>query len=141
MNIHIYHHFVQDMNAPPWAKQILAALELISNKEDIIMVNVSDVQSKADATLANVRAETDVVNAVKLVVDHSNEMIATLKQQLAEAIANGADPAALQTLSDTLDAIQTANTSNTQTVADAVAAGTPAADGGLTVPKPQPDAP
>src|SRR6185295_3491946 len=113
---------------PPWAKTILDQLGQIMKKEDRIMVNVQDIQTKADATLANVKAETDVVNAVKLVVENSNAMIATLKQQLADAIANGADPTALQALSDTLDAIETSNTSNTQTVADAVAAGTPAAN-------------
>lgn len=111
--------------APPWAVELLSKTGLIIEQGKQIMASVADIQTKADDTLANVKAETDVVAAVKLVVDHMNEMIATLKQQLADAVAAGADPAALQTLSDTLDAIQAANTSNTQVVADAVAAGTP----------------
>jgi chromosome segregation ATPase len=108
-------------------RSLQASIAQVLTKEKSIMVSVADIQAKADATLANVRAETDVVNAVKQVVQLNNDMIAALKQQLADAIANGADAAQLQTLSDTLDAIQAANTSNTQVVADAVAAGTPAA--------------
>lgn len=120
--------------APAWAEDILDAitdvisrLGHIERKEDRIMTSVADVQAKADATLAKVQADTDVVNAVKTVVEHSNSLIADLKQQLADAIAAGADPAALQKLSDTLDAIQASETSNAQTVADAVTAGTPVA--------------
>lgn len=119
---------------PAWAVDLLEGLEEIFNRlgrvqqeEQSIMTNVADLQAKASATLTAVTAETDVVNAVKQVVDNSNSQIATLKQQLADAIAAGADPAALQTLSDTLDAIQAAETSNSATVAAAVAAGTPAA--------------
>lgn len=108
-------------------RSLQASIARVITKENTIMVSVSDIQAKADATLANVQAETNVVNAVKLVVDNMNANIATLKQQLADAIAAGADPQQLQALSDTLDAIEAANTSNTQVVADAVAAGTPAA--------------
>lgn len=119
---------------PAWAVDLLEGLEEVFNrlgrvekKENTIMTNVSDVKAKADALLATVTAETDVVTAVKAVVDHSNEQIATLKQQLADAIAAGTDPAALQALSDTIDAIQAAETANGQVVAGAVAAGTPVA--------------
>lgn len=92
------------------------------------MVSVADIQAKAGTVLQQVQAETDVVNAVKIVVDNQNANIAALKQQIADLIAaGGADQAALQQLSDTLDAIQAADTANSQVVADAVAAGTPAA--------------
>jgi hypothetical protein len=83
---------------PAWAIILLENVEEINRrlgrletKERMIMTSVADIQAKANATLDQVKAETDVVNAVKLVVDHSNEMIATLKQQLADAIAAGAD--------------------------------------------------
>jgi len=140
MRVDIHHHVegpiiiqVRSSNdIPTWAIAILDTLEDINSKlgrmerkEDRIMTSVADVQAKANTTLAAVTAEADVVNAVKLVVDHNNDLIATLKQQLADAIAAGADPAALQTLSDTLDAIQAAETSNAAGVAEAVAAGTP----------------
>jgi hypothetical protein len=119
---------------PAWAVDLLDGLEEIfkrlghvQQEEQSIMTNVADLQAKASATLTAVQAETDVVNAVKQVVDNSNSQIATLKQQLADAIAAGVDPAALQTLSDTIDAIQAAETSNAAVVAAAVAAGTPVA--------------
>ena len=89
------------------------------------MVTLAEVQAKASDTLTRVTAETDVVNAVKMVVDHQNADIAGLKQQIADLIAaGGADATALQTLADTLDSIQAAETSNAEIVAAAVAAGT-----------------
>lgn len=119
---------------PTWAVDILEGLEDIANqlgrverKEDRVMSKVSDIQTKADATLATVTAETDVVNAVKAVVDHQNADIATIKQQLADAIAAGGSADELQKLSDTIDAIQAAETSNGAVVAAAVTAGTPVA--------------
>lgn len=106
---------------------IVAMLRQLNLKETNIMTSVADIQAKAAATLAQVTAESSVVNAVKAVVDNSNSQIATLKQQLSDAIAAGVDPAALQTLSDTIDAIQAADTANSGVVSAAVAAGTPAA--------------
>ena len=92
-----------------------------------IMATLAEIQEKAAATLAQVQAETDVVNAVKMVVDNQNSSIAGLKQQIADLIAaGGADATALQTLSDTIDHIQQQDTSNAAVVAAAVAAGTPA---------------
>lgn len=140
MRIDLYVHTVNagvdvrvcPSDVPPWATEMLSVLGYIAEKlgrierkENTIMTSVADVKAKADALLGKVTAETDVVNAVKLVVEHSNDMIATLKQQLADAIAAGADPAQLQALSDTLDAIQAAQSSNADTVAAAVAEGTP----------------
>jgi hypothetical protein len=117
--------------APTWAEDILdgiadviTRLGRVERKENNLMTSVADIQAKADTTLANITAETDQVRAVKLVVEHSNELIASLKQQLADAIAAGVDPAAVQKLSDTIDAIQASQMSNAQVVADAVAEGT-----------------
>jgi hypothetical protein len=84
---------------PAWAVDLLDGLEEIfkrlghvQQEEQSIMTNVADLQAKASATLTAVQAETDVVNAVKQVVDNSNSQIATLKQQLADAIAAGCRP-------------------------------------------------
>lgn len=120
--------------APAWAEDILDAvtdvisrLGHIERKEDRIMTNVADVQAKADAALQKITADADVGNAVKAVVLHQNDLLADLKAQLDAAIAAGGTPETLQKLSDTIDAIQAAETSNAQTVADAVTAGTPVA--------------
>lgn len=106
---------------------LMSAVAITANREGIIMTTMQEVQDKANATLATVTAETDVANAVLAVVNHQNADIATVKQQLADAIAAGNDPVALQKLADTIDAIQAADTSNAAKVAAAVTAGTPVA--------------
>lgn len=120
--------------APAWGIELLDAIEdlaiivgRIERKENTIMTSVADVQAKADLALEKITADADVGNAVKAVVLHQNDLLADLKQQLADAIAAGGTPESLQKLSDTIDAIQAAETSNAQTVADAVTAGTPVA--------------
>ena len=139
MTLEIHHHYYSDPEVQEGIDKILGQLnELATTLARLatqgrnIMVSVADVKAKADATLAQVKAEADIANGVKAVVDHMNEQIAMLKQQLADAIAAGVDPAALQALSDTIDAIQTADTSNSAIVASAVTAGTsaPAPDAG-----------
>lgn len=92
------------------------------------MVALQDIQAKADAELAAITAETSVVNAVKQVVDNQNARLADLQAQLNALIAAGSTtPAQLQALSDTIDAIVSADTANAAVVAAAVTAGTPAA--------------
>jgi 2-hydroxychromene-2-carboxylate isomerase len=142
VELHVYHHLVQEERAPAWADLILAELaainakvERVIKKEDRLMTKVSDIQDKANAALAAINAETEIDQAVLALVNHQNDQITALKQQLADAIAAGVDPAAVQALSDTIDAIQAAQTSNAAVVAAAVTAGTPVA-----VPQPQPDA-
>lgn len=63
-------------------------------------------------------------NAIAKVVNDQNTTIADLKAQLAAA---GTDPAKLQALSDTMDAILKTDTANAAIVANAVTSGTPAA--------------
>lgn len=134
-----------DDKAPSWAIEMQAALASIvdkmgriERKEDRIIMNVQDIQAKADQTLAKVQADTDVVNSVKAVVLHQNDTLAALQQQIKDLQAAN-DPAALQKLSDTIDTILATDTANSQTVADAVVAGTPVET--PPVPVPTPDAP
>ena len=107
--------------------EVLARLDLILDRLDLmethIMPSLDELQAKADATLANVTAETDLDNAIAKIVTDQNNTIIDLKAQLAAA---GTDPVKLQALSDTLDNILATNTSNTKIVADAVTANTPA---------------
>src|SRR6267378_2709335 len=92
-----------------------------------IMSILTDLQAKAEATLAKVTSDTDIDNAVAKVVNDQVATITDLRTQLAAAIANGNDPVALQKLSDTMDAILQSDTSNAAIVAAAVTAGTPVA--------------
>ena len=87
------------------------------------MPTLDDLKAKADATLAQVTSDTDIDNAVAKVVNDQVATIKDLQAQLAAAIAAGNDPTKLQALSDTMDAILAADTSNAQKVADAVTAG------------------
>ncbi len=99
----------------------------ISNQESAIMTTITDLQTKAAATLAQVQADTSVANGVKTVVDNMNANLAALQAQNAALQAAGtADPAALQSLSDTIDAITSTDMANSAIVAAAVTAGTPA---------------
>lgn len=108
-------------------KLIMALYVQLLTTETILMATLAEVQAKADAALAQITAETSVVNAVKVVVDNFNVQMADLKAQIAALIAaGGTDAAALQVLSDTVDGIMAADTSNAAVVAAAVAAGTPA---------------
>ena len=97
---------------------------------------LDDLQAKAQATLAQVTSDTSLDNAIATVVTNQNATIADLKAQLAAA---GTDPAKLQALSDTMDAILKTDTSNAAIVSGAVTAGTPVAP--APVPDPAPVAP
>jgi hypothetical protein len=122
VNIHIH---LDQREAPRWAKTLHDMVsQILANQEDKIMPTLEELQAKADETLANVTAETDLDNAVAKIVTDRNTTIADLKAQLAAA---GTDPQKLQALADTLDNILKTNTSNTKIVADAVTANTPAA--------------
>jgi chromosome segregation ATPase len=132
---HVHHHYHIGSNgdtSPPWDEikatlaEVLVVLGRIEAREVRLTMNVKDIQAKADDTLAKVTADADVSNAVKTVVTHQNDVLAALQQQITDLQASN-DPAALQKLSDTLDAIKSAETSNAQSVADAVTAGTPVA--------------
>ena len=124
MRVDIYHHFRPDPEVLERLEDILSKQNLIlSNQENAIMPSLDELQAKADATLANVTAETDLDNAIAKIVTDQNNTIIDLKAQLAAA---GTDPVKLQALSDTLDNILATNTSNTKIVADAVTANTPA---------------
>ena len=124
MKIDVHIHLDQ-REAPRWAVTLREMVsQVLTNQENTIMPTLEELQAKADETLANVTAETDLDNAIAKIVTDQNNTIADLKAQLAAA---GTDPAKLQALSDTLDNILKTNTSNTKIVSDAVTANTPGA--------------
>jgi hypothetical protein len=110
---HVHHHYHTD--------------PVVLKKLEKIMSILDDVQNKANTTLAKITADTDIDNAVAKVVDDQRATIIDLRAQLAAAIAAGNDPAKLQALSDTMDAILAADTTNSDIVSKAVTAGTTAA--------------
>jgi hypothetical protein len=124
MRLDLFHHYPEDQEVPLWVVELIARADLILDRLDILMTTVAELQAKADETLAQVTAETDLDNAIAKVVTDQNATITDLKAQLAAA---GTDPAELQKVMDTMDAILQTNTSNTKIVSDAVTANTPAA--------------
>lgn len=123
---HVHHHYHHHYRSEP-DPEVLARLDAIYSRLDLmetIMPTLDELQAKAQTTLDKVTSDTDLDNAVATVVNNQNATIADLKAQLAAA---GTDPAKLQALSDTMDAILKTDTSNAAIVADAVTAGTPAA--------------
>ncbi len=122
INVHL--HIKPDTEVRARLDDILDQLGLVvQTMESNIMPSLDELQAKADATLANVTAETDLDNAIAKIVTDQNNTIIDLKAQLAAA---GTDPAKLAALAATLDNILATNTSNTKIVADAVTANTPA---------------
>lgn len=124
-----HHHHHHSLEARCEVMRRLEAMQeqtglILAALENIIMPTLAELQEKADATLANVTAETDLDNAIAKIVTDQNNTITDLKAQLAAA---GTDPVKLQALSDTLDNILATNTSNTKIVSDAITANTPAA--------------
>lgn len=113
-----YHRFLPEI-------EVLLRLEVIIDLlENTIMPTLDELKAKADATLAQVTSDTNLDNAVATIVTDQRATITDLKAQLAAA---GTDPAKLQALSDTMDAILATDTSNAAIVAAAVTAGSSAA--------------
>ena len=91
------------------------------------MADLTNVQAAIASLVASVEAETSVNASIIAVVEGQTAIIAGLRVQLAEAIAAGGDPAALQAIVDALSALEAANTSKSAALAAAVVANTPAA--------------
>ncbi len=94
--------------------------------EKFVMPNLADIQAKADDINAKVTAEKEVDDSVVVLLTGLVELIKSLKQQLADAIAAN-DPVAVQKVLDSLDAAGTTLDAEKQKLADAVVAGTPSA--------------
>jgi len=124
MDIHVYLHVKPDPEVIALLNDGLNRLDLILSNQESMMPTLDELQAKADATLANVTAETDLDNAIAKIVTDQNNTIIDLKAQL---VAAGTDPVKLAALEATLDNILTVNTSNTKIVSDAITANTPAA--------------
>ncbi len=107
--------------------EILRLVRTIAQKESALMATVADIKAQADKALAAITSESDKDDAIIALVTANTAQITVLKQQLADAINAGADPAALQSVLDSLTAAETSALANAQKVTDAVNANTPAA--------------
>lgn len=89
------------------------------------MVKATEIDADLDRLQADAESTTDLVTAVAGVVDGLVNQVSTLQQQLNDAIANGADPATLQSISDKMARL--GSTIDSQQLAIAAIKGTPAA--------------
>lgn len=90
-----------------------------------LMVKATEIDADLDRLQADAESTTDLVTAVAGVVDGLVNQVSTLQQQLNDAIANGADPATLQSISDKMARL--GSTIDSQQLAIAAIKGTPAA--------------
>lgn len=81
---------------------------------------VKDIQDQAQKVLDAVAAESTKDDSIIALVQGQTTLITSLKQQLADAIAAGADPAALQAVLDSMTAAEQSALANAQKVTDAV---------------------
>ncbi len=95
----------------------LANEDFIINQENAMSVDLAAIKAKEDAALAAIQANTDALSGIKTALDAKDATIADLTQKLNDAIANGADPVALQAIADEAQAIVDA--SNNQATAEA----------------------
>lgn len=126
MDVHIYLHDVDSAGVTQKFDQILTQLGVIETQVKHLMPNLKDIQDKIAALQASVAAETNVDTSIVTLLQGLTAMIASLKQQLADAIAAN-DPAAVQAVLDGLTALDTTVKNDTQKLADAATANTPAA--------------
>ena len=124
MKIDVHIHFDQ-REAPRWATTLRELVsQVLENQEKMIMPTLDELNAKADTLIADVTAETDINNAIAMVVSDQRATIIDLKAQLEAA---GTDPAKLQALSDKLDALAASDKANDKIISDAITANTPTA--------------
>lgn len=90
------------------------------------MTGVADIKTKVDELTAKVTAEETVIDSVATLLNGLSAIIADLKTQLAAAIAAN-DPAAIQAVADSLDALGVKVDADKQKLGDAATANTPVA--------------
>jgi len=122
--IHLHLHDVDDRLVDRLDALHLDIRALLAQGVDIMGI-LQDIQAKVATLTTAVQANTSIDGSIVTLLQGLTAMIAALRQQLADAIA-GNDPVALQNVLDGLVAAEASIASNTQTLADAAIANTPA---------------
>ena len=110
LDVHLYHHFVPDT-------QIQSALDAMSKKLDLVLTTGQQIQHMETKIMAAIDDLQAAVAAEDTVIDSAITLIKGIPALIAAA---GVDPAKLT-------ALQADITAKSQSLADAVAANTPAA--------------
>lgn len=120
--------------------RLTTQLTVMQTQENTMATTVQDIKDQADKALAAIASESDKDDSIIALVAQETAMIAALRDQLAQAIASGATPEALQAVLDSMKAAEASALTNAQKVVDAVNANTPntppsARTSGTTTPK------
>ena len=118
---------------PGLLRTVLVALDEVLQDQHALSAKLDDLSGKADRTMANLQDLQAAVDREGSVVASAVTLLTTISDELKAAQA-AQDPAAIQAVIDHLDA-------NTQPLADAVAANTPAAPVAPAAPVDTPVAP
>lgn len=89
------------------------------------MATVQEIKNMADRTLAAIAAESDRDDSIIALVNGNTSIITSLKEQLAAALANGANPDELQAVLDAVTAAESSALANAAKVNAAVEANLP----------------
>lgn len=109
---------------PPWVSEILRTAGRIHTEILKMAKTLDEILKQSHDTLDAVTRETDVDQGILRVVADQAQQIKDLRERLAEA---GTDPAKLAELGGIMDQLATKVAANSQSVADAIKAHTPAA--------------
>ncbi len=107
-------------------KQLELAVGRLVAQGVTTMATQADIQAKLAILHDDVEADTTVATSVETLLTGQTQQLKDLAKQLADAIAAN-DPAALQAVSDALDAITATNEATRAKTIAAVLANTPAA--------------
>jgi hypothetical protein len=122
MKIHIYHHISQFDD-----KEFHSKLNSIIQKLNQIMAGLQTIQEQNTALIAAVAAEDSVIDSAVTLISGFGATLASLQQQLADAIANGVNAADVQAVADSMAATVTDINTKKDALAAAVTANTPSA--------------
>mgnify|MGYP003622935208 CR=1 FL=1 len=100
-----------------WEHLETLILELVARELGTIHTQIQQLHKGQATIMATLQDITDAVNAESTVEDSIITLLNGISQQLKDALATGADPAAIQAIVDQIDA-------DTAKVADAVTANT-----------------
>lgn len=111
---------------------LIDLVRLIIGKDETMAKTLAEIEADAQATLVKVQAETNAISAISIVITDYKKQISDLTAELNTAIANQADPATLQGISDAIQ--QTSDALDTNAAAEAALANTTPPAGGTTTP-------
>lgn len=109
------------------SRQLDALFTLVKQQGSVTMASIAEIKIQSDKALAAIAAESTLDDSIIGLVTANTAQIAGLKDQLAAAIAAGANPADLQAVMDAFTAAETSSLANAAKVSDALTANVPVA--------------